>query len=661
MKQLIGRQKKIVTILAWSSEYITIDELSVKINRSIRTVYDDLKAINQWIELNELPVTLEKKRSLGIRLTGSVGSFRNLENYEEFKEKEERSPENRQYEIAQVLLVEGKTITYQGLMDKYYVSSTSIKNDLEKIQKNYQIKLSSTKQGTTLSENEEGVRKGLFLLSEQLLEKNDLESIDAFETKGPELFGQIFGEELTYYVFQKIAEIQYSEEFTLPFQYLKSATLNVLIYLYRLSKGYSLERESDFLFEQIQSIESYYFSSEVLQEASDLVSSLRYGKTEIEALNTLLISQGLKVKDAATQTNKQLNEAIDQLIKNMSEIFEVDFTKDQTLRTRLTVHFIPMVYRLQAGITINNPLLEEIKRQYALTFNSVCYALADIENQLQLTFNEDEVSFLAVYFQVVLEKMDFGKRILIVCPTGIGTSELILNKVRKMLPQKDSLEITTLRQLKKNDLSKVDFVISSVELGQIEKPVVQVSPLISAEDMRNISRLYSEVFLEEPEFTTEVFDASAAYLSGILKQDYLFLDKCFQNKSDCLTFLIDHLEKQGDVTKDFRVDVFEREKMGATSLESGVAIPHASPKNVRKSRICVLALDKGIVWDKYKVNMIILICIAEKDRKQIRGILSEIYQIVVTKEKVSGFLDKIRTYSMEGRNGNDASNQYRIS
>ncbi|WP_321382897.1 PTS sugar transporter subunit IIA [uncultured Enterococcus sp.] len=660
MEQLIERQKKIVTILAWSSGYITVEELSSKVNRSIRTVYDDMKAISQWLERHELPICIEKKRSEGIRLTGAVESIRNLVIFEGHQE-QQLSTEGRQQEIAEALLLREEIITYQGLMDKYYVSSTSIKKDLEKLQQKYQIKLSSSKRGTRISDDEEGIRKSLFLFSEQLLEGSKLEEIDRFEKRGPEIFSRLFGEELTYYVFQKIAEIQYSEEFTLPPQYVKSATLNLLIYLYRLSKGCFLEGESEFLFEQIQSIESYYFSSAILQEVSEIVPVLCYGKAEVEALNNLLISQGLKVKDASDQTDIELEKILDQLIKNMSEMFEIDFTKDQTLRSRLTVHFIPMIYRLQSGITINNPLLEEIKCQYTLTFNSVCYALADIENQLQLTFNEDEVSFLAVYFQVVLEKMDFGKRILIVCPTGIGTSELILNKVRRILPQKDSLEVTTIRQLKKNDLSKVDFVISSIELGQIEKPVVHVSPLISSEDMKKISTLYSEVFLEETDSGNERVDEASTYLADILYQEYVFMDQCFSNKGECLTFLIDYLERKGDVTPDFRRDVFEREKMGATSLETGVAIPHASPKNVRQSRICVLALDKEIIWDKYKVNTIILICIAEKDRRHIRGILSEIYQIVATKEKVVFFLENMRTHLMEGRKENGAGNQYSIS
>ncbi|MCB5952448.1 PTS sugar transporter subunit IIA [Enterococcus sp. BWT-B8] len=641
MKELIERQQKMINILAWDAEFISVTALAEKMNRSVRTTYDDLNAINEWIKSNELPVKLEKKRCLGIRLTGSVEAIRNRSFCREKNSDgiDRESPENRQFMIASAMLIDNETITYQRLMDKYFVSSTSIKNDLEKIQAQYCIKLSSTKRGTSILAEEEEIRKSLFLLAEQLMKNHKLESMEEFERIGPEIFGELFDKELTRYVFRKMAELYDGDEFYFPGHYLKSATLHVLIYLYRTIHGYLLERESNFLFEQIKSIETYYLSNSILAEVS-LIHPIKYAKTEIEGLNHLLISQGIKLKEKASKTNRVINESVDKLIRNMSEIFELTFASDNELKERLIFHFIPMIYRVQSGITINNPLMEEIKNQYTLTFNSVRFALTDIETQLQLTFNDDEVSFLTVYFQVALEKMDFGKRILIVCPTGIGTSELIINKVRKMLPQKDSLEVTTLSQLKRNDLSKIDFIISSVAIGAVGKPVVQVSPLISQTDLKNISRLYSEVFLEESA-DNEMFTEDFTYMADLLDSDYIFFKEDIRDKEACLDFIINKLEKSGDVTAAFRTDVFEREKLGATSLETGVAIPHASPKNVVHSKICVLVLNGEISWDAYKVKVIILICISEKDRKYIKGILSEIYQIVMSREKVFDFVNKL--------------------
>ena len=179
---------------------------------------------------------------------------------------------------------------------------------------------------------------------------------------------------------------------------------------------------------------------------------------------------------------------------------QVDFLEDHQLAERFTSHFIPMIYRLKMGIVITNPLVEEIRNQYAITFRATWYALANVEEKLGVHFNDEEVALVAMYFQVSLEKSQNGKKILIVCPNGMGTSELIFNKIKRILPAQDIAEITTVDKLYKKVLDNVDLIISSIKLKELKKPVIQVSPLVTQEDIVNITSLYSTLFYSgEPE------------------------------------------------------------------------------------------------------------------------------------------------------------------
>lgn len=159
---------------------------------------------------------------------------------------------------------------------------------------------------------------------------------------------------------------------------------------------------------------------------------------DLSYINRQLVGYGIKLETSTEQTYKKYEPIINKIIRNMSEIMHVDFSKDTALKEHFSQHFIPMIYRLKMGIETTNPLLAEIKSQYAIIFSSTWYAMGNVESELGVHFNDDEVAFLAMYFQVSLEKSQHGKKILIVCPTGVGTSELI-GMEEKIFPLSRSL------------------------------------------------------------------------------------------------------------------------------------------------------------------------------------------------------------------------------
>ncbi|MFZ4356034.1 transcription antiterminator, partial [Enterococcus gallinarum] len=80
---------------------------------------------------------------------------------------------------------------------------------------------------------------------------------------------------------------------------------------------------------------------------------------------------------------------------------------------------------------------------------------------------------------------------------GIGTSELIANRLKRVFSPQDIVEVVSLRTLYKRDLNKIDLVISSVQLEKIDVPVTYVSPLMSKQDLKKVSATYLDLFYEE--------------------------------------------------------------------------------------------------------------------------------------------------------------------
>ena len=188
-------------------------------------------------------------------------------------------------------------------------------------------------------------------------------------------------------------------------------------------------------------------------------------------------------------------ETVRDVIKRMSEIQKLDLTRDKKLYESLLYHLPPMILRLQNNIQIVNPMLDNIKQEYPELFTTMWYALTQIELRYQVTLTEDEVSLILLHFQVALDQFEQVGNIVVVCTYGVSSSQLILSRVKQILPAKDNITVTNTKKLKEIDLSKVDLIISSVDIEDPEISYVKVNPLLTKDDYANILDAYTKQVL----------------------------------------------------------------------------------------------------------------------------------------------------------------------
>lgn len=632
MKGLNPRQKKLIYLLIQNERFLPVSFYSKKLDKSNRTIYSDLNKIQ--ILLTSEKLILEKKPRIGIQLKGTVeAKMQFLERITGIKTESVIESQERQLLIAEQLLIDEETVTQQMLAQQFHVSPSSIVTDLDKIIEKYRLTLVSSKQGTKIVGSEEEIQNSLFKFCEDYLNCHEINIEQLFHKKNQELFFNLFPQQLVKVIFQQIKQLRSQNNFYFPEYYTKSLLIRLIIFCFRLSKNKHIE-EREFLFDQIKLIDTFLIANELLEKIAKEFN-LTYDEEDISYVNRQLVGYGVKPNITRKKNYEKYAEMIQKILKNMSEIMQVDFLIDSQLVERFTNHFIPMIYRLKIGIVITNPLVEEIRNQYAVTFSATWYVLANVEEELKIQFNEEEVALVAMYFQASLEKSQNGKKILIICPNGMGTSELIFNKIKRILPAQDIAEITTLDKLYKKKIDNVDLIISSIKLENIDKPIIQVSTLVTQEDIKNITALYSNLFYSEESDEIKVFDFP--FLKKVIDLDFIYTKKIFLNKQTCLNWLINQLEKKKIVTNEFRKEVFDREAIGETSLVTGVAIPHASPQNVLQTKITIVTLARPIIWDQRKVRYILLMCIAQEDRKLVRGIITDIHKIVQSEKQLKCF------------------------
>ena len=160
-------------------------------------------------------------------------------------------------------------------------------------------------------------------------------------------------------------------------------------------------------------------------------------------------------------------------------------------------HILPMLSRLQLGVTIENNLLEDVKHKYFQTFNKLKKIVTDINTELAFStkIDESEIGYLTLYFEKYSIEVKKEKRVLLICTTGVGTSELLKARLRNKIPSLDVIATMSVRQVIKNVgfvKQNVDFILSTVntKINDVENiPVIMISSLLTEQDIQKINYL----------------------------------------------------------------------------------------------------------------------------------------------------------------------------
>ena len=78
-------------------------------------------------------------------------------------------------------------------------------------------------------------------------------------------------------------------------------------------------------------------------------------------------------------------------------------------------------------------------------------------------------------------------------------------------------------------------------------------------------------------------------------------------KEEVLRYMVQSIQKiHEDVTESFYESVLYREKQAVTEFGNRIAIPHPYQPMTKNTFVCVGILDKAILWEKKKVQLIFL-------------------------------------------------------
>ena len=600
--ELSKRQMMLFNLLQDQRKYYTIDEISKCLGVSKRTIHYELGKMESFFIQNNKK--LRKKRGVGIKIIDlSTGKNDNLiiMNYSRL------TVEQRRLDILYQLLFKERVITHNELAENYFVSKSSIKNDLNFINRNF-IKLTSDHDGTYISEQEKKWQDAHLKFNQHIMLLDDSIRDEIYKLK------KYYPKDIVCLCCNAFLEYIHNNSIVISDLYVQNIQNILVILMYRLRKG---NHHSNI--EKLK-IEVKFNIRPILKLVNKVAKDLQVkpNKDDIKFLFNHLFLNRFNINKIPNINYEKITK---ELIGEMEKLMELPFKSDKLLYKQLLLHIPPMLTRLHTKNYIVNPLIQEIKKELILIYNILLIAIKNLEEYINVSFNEDKVAFLALYFQVAQERIQIIRRILVVCPMGIAASELLINRIKRVIPPKNIIQSASIAELENLDLDQFDFIFSTADLKDITHKWFKISLFVNEQDVMkllNITKSEYHKYKSRSDFL--ILDLPQSY--------YRFVSMDASNKQQILQQAINGLISENIVSEKFLMSVLDREKLSSTDLPVGVATPHGLSDYINETAIIIIKNKKKIKWDSYYVDIIFLICIAKEDTLKTKEIISNIYNMI---------------------------------
>lgn len=521
MLQITQRQKAILLNIINNNTPILIKDLAEKFNISVRTVRYDLEDIRYW--LKQKNVKLEQKSKIGIwldidnNLKEEILSYlQGSNNCYVLLSKEKRI----NYILIEFFKTE-KPITIEYLANCLKVSKSTIIKDLKSIKvylEKYNIALiSKPRIGHSLCGEEQNIRR---LLSDILLKAtNNYDILDLFSTTYNKHQNITLDTLNNLSVTIRIVDIKKAiknskkeYDFWMPDSSYASLIVHLAIAMDRLIKGQKIVLSKNKK-ELVKKNKEFLIAQKIAEELSKIYEII-IPEAEIVNITIHLISANMRLNffndDSIYNTDKSLITSIRRMIDFAGKKMKLESSSLTKLENDLYSHIQLTLKKRRLGVVDENPLLDQIKNKYSKHFQIAKEMISIFEKYENVTLDESEAGYIALYLGACSEtsKHIEKKNVLVVCTTGKGSAKILSSRIKNTISDIQIKGLVSMFDIEDNDelLEDVDFIISTVSLKRLKRPVIKVSPLITNRELSKIKSFITQSNFENEENYEEIKD-----------------------------------------------------------------------------------------------------------------------------------------------------------
>ena len=623
-----GRVLAAVRLLCESEDlHMKAGEIADALGVSAKTISRELPRMESL--LGEYGLRLEKKAGSGLWLEGGSKGLAALREFlSRHTDTPAYTPEERRSIIMGRLLPSEEPVKLFSLASLLKVTDGTISNDLDKLEpwfRQHALKLvRKPGLGVYVEGAEQDLRRAIIRYIYENMGEGELLSL-AYENlrgeEGKKTSGaaghllKLVKEE----VIRKLEGIVRDSETRLGYHLSDNAFIGLVVHLSlaveRMKKQDRIRMEEGFLADLRKKKE--FRTASVLAEEIAAAFEIEVPEDEIGYIAMHLLGARSRYREKSMGTisvmdNFHLVRMAKGIMKRASLEAGRDVERNHSLLAGLVNHLGPSVSRIKMNMDIRNPLLSEMKEHYPELMELSRKAVADMEKELGTRLPDSEVAYIAMHLGAALADTEEFRQaqhaVVVACPTGMGTSMLLASRIRQHYGNIRIVDQVSTLSLGKEYAHRqdVEFIISTVPVPNASLPVVVVSPVLGAEDIRRIDlelRHQNEIFLKEASDISpqkkdfrEALGAMAEYDRAILA----ILDRFFFREGEAKS-IAEACRMAGELASgdplaqnEISQALLERENKASTILTGNhMVLLHCRSSFIRDIRMGILHLGSG--------------------------------------------------------------------
>lgn len=599
------KQIEIIKCLLKSDSCLRAEYISKILDISTRTVKRHIDVINE--ELYRKQIQIVSIRGMGYQLKGSIEEIKNLI-------KENNTEQINEDRIKQMILhlIDTTFITAEELAVKMNYSASTINNltaKLKKILKKYDVQIvSKPYYGMSLEGKEINIRSLL---------------IDyGFTIKENTLFVDILN----------ITVKEYECIYTIVMQYLKAHTIVIadrdiynLLERITVSVARSKQKQSNFSLPVQKKKKNFDIVFEILNEIAQVIQ-IKFSDYEYDYVSIYSGFIIYNFDNSNVNIEKEVHDFLLPLLEEISIVSGVDFTAYEHIINSLSTHLTIMLTRASQNVKLKNPLLKQVKSEYAIEMNYAIFLAKKIEETFKIKVSEDELGYLAMYFGAVRNQNTFKKRVVILCHYGVGTAQLIAERIRREINELEIVGVYPIHYLELAEAQDIDLIISTVPIeAKGKKEIIFMDNFLENDCLNKLKK----VIFEDENHLSKL-------ISLFHKDAWIHLN--VQSDSMAIKKLAEIMIQKGFINEKIKQSILERETISSTDIGNLVAIPHTIFSEQFKSVIGVGILKNPIWWNKERVQLVFMICINSNDKSS-SSAFRHLYKIIKNINTVNQLID----------------------
>ena len=498
--------------------------------------------------------------------------------------------------ILNKLLFEQVPVLFDDLADELYVSRSTLSHDFKKIRvmlSEYNLSIESrANKGVYVSGEERDKRR---FIMHYFLENQFFKTLHCYvkfnffdQTVPLEEFARIVLDEC------QEANLKLSDFV------LQNLVVHIALSMIRLKSGFEIKNiDCQMTDDAIERKVAQRILSKVSQ-----VTNQEFPVQEIDYITLHLLAKSQQCQ----KNQKNISEEV--LKKSLFKTFQdlglddiYNFSSDFQLIEGLITHLMTLQVRLESRITLNNPLVDEIKQNYSDIFFMTREILANMDMFIEWSISDDEIAYVSLHFLAAMERSKESTKfnILAICATGFGAAQMLRNRLETEFGKRvEVVDVIGYYELNQEKLKGIDFIVSAVDLSNLyfQIPVFKVSVFLKSDEMEMIRKAMDQMQVSSHIQSSKISKfENNNFRQYFSKENFLICTK--YDKENLLEKMIQGLSvgESNEFEQSLLHGIKQREELSSVVFSEKIAVPHPIQPFGTEGKVSVAICKDSLFWD----------------------------------------------------------------